>query len=49
MIDYIHANPVRRGLVARPEEWTWSSCRAWTYDEPGWIRVDKESCNASLV
>jgi hypothetical protein len=25
MIDYIHANPVRRGLVAKPEDWEWSS------------------------
>ena len=25
MIEYIHANPVRRGLAARPEEWRWSS------------------------
>lgn len=25
MIDYIHANPVRRGLVDRPEAWKWSS------------------------
>jgi putative transposase len=24
-IDYIHANPVRRGLCARPEDWLWSS------------------------
>lgn len=28
MIDYIHLNPVRRGLVERPEEWRWSSA-AW--------------------
>ncbi|MEQ8616832.1 MAG: transposase [Lacipirellulaceae bacterium] len=28
MIDYIHLNPVRRGLVERPEEWKWSSA-AW--------------------
>jgi putative transposase len=27
-IDYIHANPVRRGLVAKAEEWRWSSA-AW--------------------
>jgi putative transposase len=27
MIDYIPANPVRRGLVARPEDWEWSSAR----------------------
>jgi putative transposase len=25
IIDYIHMNPVRRGLVNRPEEWKWSS------------------------
>ncbi|MBI1914453.1 MAG: transposase [Planctomycetes bacterium] len=24
-IDYIHANPVRRGLCAKPEDWPWSS------------------------
>jgi putative transposase len=24
-IGYVNRNPVRRGLVARPEEWTWSS------------------------
>ncbi len=24
-MEYIHRNPVRRGLVTRPEEWTWSS------------------------
>ncbi|MCO6439144.1 MAG: transposase [Phycisphaerae bacterium] len=24
-IDYIHANPVRRGLVEFPEDWKWSS------------------------
>jgi putative transposase len=27
VIDYIHANPVRRGLVATPEDWEWSSAR----------------------
>jgi putative transposase len=26
-IEYIHANPVRRGLVARAEDWQWSSAR----------------------
>jgi putative transposase len=25
MIDYLHLNPVRRGLVTRPSEWRWSS------------------------
>ena len=27
--EYIHTNPVRRGLVERPEDWKWSSCAAW--------------------
>jgi len=26
-IHYVHHNPVLRGLVARPEEWEWSSMR----------------------
>lgn len=28
VIDYIHANPVRRGLVQRPVDWRWSSAAA---------------------
>ena len=24
-VEYIHLNPVQRGLVKRPEDWTWSS------------------------
>ena len=26
-IDYLHSNPVRRGLVGRGIDWRWSSCR----------------------
>ena len=48
VIDYIHNNPVRRGLVESPEEWCWSSFREWEYDEPGLIPIDKESCLRSL-
>jgi len=29
MVDYIHANPVRRGLVEHPLDWRWSSARFW--------------------
>ncbi len=28
MTDYIHMNPVRRGLAEKPQEWWWSSA-AW--------------------
>jgi len=27
MIDYIHQNPVRRGLVRQATDWPWSSAR----------------------
>jgi putative transposase len=27
MIQYLHGNPVRRGLVAKAEDWEWSSAR----------------------
>ena len=26
-LNYMHWNPVKRGLVERPEDWLWSSCR----------------------
>ncbi|MBL7223295.1 MAG: transposase [Candidatus Brocadiae bacterium] len=32
-VDYIHNNPVRRGLVEAPGMWRWSSVHEW--DEPG--------------
>jgi putative transposase len=42
-IDYIHANPVRRGLVSRPIDWYWSS--ACEYENPGNgpLSIDRES------
>jgi putative transposase len=29
VIEYIHFNPVRRGLVTRAEDWIWSSVHDW--------------------
>jgi len=34
-LHYIHQNPVTRGLVERPEDWQWSSFRAYAYGEIG--------------
>jgi putative transposase len=31
-IDYIHLNPVRRGLAARAIDWKWSSARWYASD-----------------
>ncbi len=37
-VNYIHQNPVRAGLVDRPEDYRWSSARCWAVrplvDEP---------------
>jgi putative transposase len=41
MIEYIHMNPVRRGLVARPEDWPWSSARWYAGILPVPIELDK--------
>ena len=39
-VKYIHRNPVRRGLVATPEEWVWSSFRNYLTGEPGMVEVE---------
>ncbi len=31
-IEYIHLNPFRRGLAARPVDWKWSSARWYISD-----------------
>ena len=30
-VEYIHLNPVRRGLVKRPEDWKWSSVHEYAF------------------
>ena len=37
---YIHANPVRAGLVSAPEEWPYSSARAYYCDEETYPPTD---------
>jgi putative transposase len=39
-IKYIHRNPVRRGLVSRPEEWKWSSFRQWSTGCDGTVEIE---------
>ena len=48
IFTYIHNNPVKRGLVARPEDWEWSSARDWAGQGAGFVRVDKDNCLNSL-
>ncbi len=39
-IEYLHANPVRRGLVASPQDWPWSSFRAYHNLDTRWQQID---------
>jgi putative transposase len=39
-LRYMHRNPVKRGLVALPELWRWSSYRFYLLGEPGPINVN---------
>jgi len=41
-LNYMHANPVVRGLVKHPKDWPWSSWSFYEKNEPGLIRIDPE-------
>ncbi len=43
-IDYCHCNPLRRGLVERPEDWEWSSYRDYAASRTvGTVPIDWET------
>jgi putative transposase len=39
-LDYMHANPVKRGLVKNPAAWVWSSWSFYATGEMGLVRID---------
>ena len=39
-LRYIHRNPVTGGLAEQPEQWEWSSFRAYAYGEAGLVRIN---------
>jgi putative transposase len=41
-LRYIHRNPVRRGLVARPEDYLWSSFRHYANGETGVVEIESQ-------
>jgi putative transposase len=41
-LRYIHRNPVRRGLVAKPEDWKWSSFRHYQTGLHGTVEIESE-------
>ena len=39
-LRHMHRNPVKRGLVASPEMWRWSSYRSYAFAERGIVQVN---------
>src|ERR1035437_7658985 len=41
-LRYMHRNPVKRGLVEKPEEWKWSSFRHYATGIEGAVEIESE-------
>ena len=39
-LNYMHANPVKRGLVSHPKDWPWISWAFYRGGEVGLVRID---------
>jgi len=39
-LEYMHANPVMRGLVRNPSDWLWSSFLFYEKGEVGLVPID---------
>lgn len=44
-VEYIHLNPVRAGLVRRPQDWPWSSLNEYS---GGSAEVQKQLCGVTI-
>jgi putative transposase len=42
VIRYIHRNPVKRGLVEKPEDWPWSSFRHYATGQIGVVEIESQ-------
>jgi len=42
-LRYMHNNPVKRGLVLKPEQWPWSSFRFYSDGDPGPVLVNEQN------
>ena len=41
-LNYMHWNPVKRGLVSRPEDWVWSSFRHYATGCEGTVEIESQ-------
>ncbi len=48
-IEYIHANPVKAGMCARPEDWVWSSAREHACPGATGVPIDFETLRPAIA
>ena len=48
-LRYMHRNPVKRGLVLEPGDWSWSSYRYYAYDERGPVLVNGQQTAEMMI
>jgi putative transposase len=41
-LRYMHRNPVKRGLVEKPEDWPWSSFRHYAMGQLGVVEIESQ-------
>jgi len=41
-LNYMHLNPVKRGLVSRPQDWAWSSFRHYATGYVGTVEIESQ-------
>ena len=41
-LRYIHRNPIKRGLVEKPEDWSWSSFRHYALREECEVEIESQ-------
>jgi putative transposase len=41
-LRYMHRNPVKRGLVEKPEDWPWSSFRHYATGSEGPVEIESQ-------
>lgn len=40
-LNYMHGNPVKRGLVSSPDQWPWSSFRFYYLNDASVLAMDR--------
>jgi putative transposase len=47
-LRYLHRNPVARGLMAKPEDYPWSSFNTYAFRVKSHVQIDSEESNPTI-